>query len=92
MCEDTPNFPPPLLCCLFNNESTAFSNVQVKLLIRVGRGESCRSKESPKINKESLPKEPSMSNIFTNVDNNLLPKRIFIIISEIIEVNQLFGV
>lgn len=69
-----------------------FSNVQVKLLIRVGRGESCRSKESPKINMESLPKEPSMSNIFTNVYNNLLPKRIVIIISEIIEVNQLFGV
>lgn len=33
-----------------------------------------------------------MSNIFTNDDNNLLPKSIFIIISEIIEVNQLFGV
>lgn len=58
MFEDTPTFPPPLLCCLFNNESTAFSNVRVKLLIRVGRGESLRGKQSPKINKESLPKEP----------------------------------
>lgn len=43
MCEDTPTFPPPLLCCLFNNESTAFSNVQVKLLIRVGRGKAERA-------------------------------------------------